>query len=227
MHSLGIPRRTFGHLVSSSLARLINPLSNTWWHDSVSDEFIAGRICDPVEMDPVVITMTLTQPASASSPASPPELAAASQSEKPKSESENDANNDPDMPELVPADDSSPQAESKSTSSSASEPNDSTPAESKEKKQNEPIKVNVTLCNFVLPEWSNPHAREGTRVDFMGTLKRPFQVGIGGCCLKYESVSSITPRLTFDRQYPAWRRDLKRAQIAAQDAVSVAASKAP
>lgn len=151
---------------------LINPIGNLWWQDPACGEFVAAKICDPVEGIPVVVTVTIT----------PPPTATAHEKES-KSEDE--------MPALESA--------------------SSAPAE--------PQKINVALCDFVLPAWSDA-ASTSARFDFLGVLKSPFDVAAGGCTHKYEPQSGSAPRLNFDRRVPAWRRESRKIQ-AVLDAVNL------
>jgi hypothetical protein len=192
---------------------IVNPTRNLWWNDPICGEFIAAKICDPVESTPVTITITITPAVAPAAPvASTPVVEQEEKEEKTfdikdalyaidtgkpeyrHPEARVEVIEDPAMPALV---DASPDA-------SLTRPPVPEPAP-------EPIKFNVALCNFVLPAWSNPSAPDGSRFDFGNTLKHPFQVGIGGCCSKYDSQPGVIPRILFDRQVPGWKRELTKA----------------
>lgn len=188
-------------LFKSIAESIVNPFRNLWWNDPICGEFIAARICDPVEATPVIITLTYTpavapvieqkESVSADTLVSHYNVQAAlEKSDTGKLEDKSasadelvqhfDDGRSKDMPALV----------------------DVAP---------EPIKFKVALCNFILPAWSNPSAPNGSKFDFGGTLEHPFQVGISGCCSKYDSQPGVTPRIVFDRQVPGWRRELAKA----------------
>lgn len=75
----------------------------------------------------------------------------------------------------------------------------------------EPEKINVALCDFVLPAWSDA-ASSSSRFDFMSVLKSPFDVATGGSLCKHEPIVAA-PRLTFDRRAPVWRRKSREVQM--------------
>jgi hypothetical protein len=74
-----------------------------------------------------------------------------------------------------------------------------------------PVTINVALCNFVLPKWADAGAAEGSKFDFMGVLKTPFEVHPGGCTDKYEPISAPS-QLHFGRKVPLWRRENRKVQ---------------
>jgi hypothetical protein len=70
----------------------------------------------------------------------------------------------------------------------------------------------VSVSNFIYPAWLNPYVRTGTRLDHMGVLDKPFHVARGGYAMR---MSGGTIRNIYARDYPAWRKALKR-QIGAR-----------
>jgi hypothetical protein len=65
----------------------------------------------------------------------------------------------------------------------------------------------VSVSDFVYPDWFNPHAPPGTRVDHMGKLRKPFEIAAGGYVI-YHTADGV--RNIWGRSYPRWRKVAKR-----------------
>lgn len=178
----------------------INPKRNIWWNDPMCGEFIAAKICDPVEAIPVIITLTYAPTAPV---VEQKELGESSETRK-------DTHVAPEAHRDIvhPARTEEPTniASEKTQPTNIPEHSNNVPAT-----HQEPTKFDVVLCNFVFPAWSDPGSPDGSRFDFGNILKHSFQVGIGGCCSKYDSQPEVIPRLVFDRRVPAWKRELTKA----------------
>jgi hypothetical protein len=64
----------------------------------------------------------------------------------------------------------------------------------------------VTVSNFVLPSWFDPHAKPGDQFDWMKRTRRPFQLSRGG----YEVYRQAgQERQRFSETYPEWKKNTK------------------
>lgn len=157
---------------------IINPSGNIWWNDYISGEFISGIICGPVEGEPVTVTVTISSPETV-------------RDEPIEDSSTSDDTNLPKLEDI---------AENNQLKSSDQKENLSVV-------QKELTTVNVTLCNFVLPAWFDPTSPANTRLDFLGTIKEPFQVSSSGYCIKFTQTSGSIPQIVFGRKVSVWKRE--------------------
>ncbi len=67
----------------------------------------------------------------------------------------------------------------------------------------------VSVSNFVYPDWFNPFATEGTRLDHMDALDRPFEIAEDGYVIR-KTPSGI--RNVYGKRYPHWRQATKRSR---------------
>ncbi len=87
----------------------------------------------------------------------------------------------------------------------------------------------VSVSNFVLQAFFDPHAEKGSRLDFLGKLARPFSMTAGGYQItrtepgKVAQVfaahsAQVRPGLHvhFGSDVPAWKRDMKVSKAAAK-----------
>ncbi len=65
----------------------------------------------------------------------------------------------------------------------------------------------VSVSNFVYPDWFNPFARPTARFDHQRLLDRPFAIAPGGYAMR---MSGGHIRNLYGRNYPAWRKVIKR-----------------
>jgi hypothetical protein len=65
----------------------------------------------------------------------------------------------------------------------------------------------VSVSDFVHPDWFNPFAAPGARLDHLGVLERPFEVAAGGYVIR-KTPTGI--RNVYAARYPRWRRATKR-----------------
>lgn len=67
--------------------------------------------------------------------------------------------------------------------------------------------VLVSVSNFVFPEWFDPQTPEGSRVDQLSKLHKPFSMTDGG----YMVVRSAPGQETavYGRKHPEWRKDTR------------------
>jgi hypothetical protein len=70
----------------------------------------------------------------------------------------------------------------------------------------------VAVSNFIYPDWLNPYATTDARLDHMGVLDKPFHIAPGGYAMR---MRGGTIRNVYARNYPSWRKKLKR-QIGAR-----------
>ena len=66
----------------------------------------------------------------------------------------------------------------------------------------------VSVSNFVLPAWFDPHAPEGSRYDQLGLLQAPFSILSGGYVIY---VQAGKEQQRFGAAFPEWRRETKKA----------------
>jgi hypothetical protein len=66
---------------------------------------------------------------------------------------------------------------------------------------------NVSVSDFVLPDWFNPFAAKNARLDFLGVLHEPFTSAPDGYTLLHTRTGV---RTVWGRKYPRWRRAAKR-----------------
>jgi hypothetical protein len=64
----------------------------------------------------------------------------------------------------------------------------------------------VSVSNFVYPDWFNPFAPPGTKLDHLGVVDQPFGIAPGGYVI-YRTPSGI--RNLYGMRYPRWRRTTK------------------
>jgi hypothetical protein len=64
----------------------------------------------------------------------------------------------------------------------------------------------VSVSNFVHPDWFNPFAAPGARLDHLGVVDEPFAIAPGGYVI-YRTPSGIRNR--YGMRYPRWRRTSK------------------
>jgi hypothetical protein len=65
----------------------------------------------------------------------------------------------------------------------------------------------VSVSNFVSPDWFNPFAAPGSKLDHLGVVDRPFEIADGGYVI-YRTTSGV--RNVYGKRYPRWRRATKR-----------------
>jgi hypothetical protein len=66
----------------------------------------------------------------------------------------------------------------------------------------------VSVSDFVYPDWFNPYVPEGTRVDHMRVLRKPFEIAPDGYVIHHTAAGA---RNIWGRSYPRWRKASKRA----------------
>ncbi len=66
----------------------------------------------------------------------------------------------------------------------------------------------VSVSDFVYPDWFNPYVPEGTQVDFMKVLRKPFEIAPDGYVIHHTATGV---RDIWGRSYPRWRKASKRA----------------
>jgi hypothetical protein len=69
----------------------------------------------------------------------------------------------------------------------------------------------VAVSNFVYPEYWNPWAKKGTRLDHMRRIGKPFEVRAGGYQVRYRGNVEHT---IWGPAFPKWRKDAKKANAA-------------
>jgi hypothetical protein len=65
----------------------------------------------------------------------------------------------------------------------------------------------VSVSDFVFPDWFNPFAAPGARLDHMHVLERPFEIADDGYVIR-KTPSGI--RNAYGKRYPHWRQATKR-----------------
>lgn len=69
----------------------------------------------------------------------------------------------------------------------------------------------ITVSNFVFENWFDAQTRRGTKLDYLGECKSPFQMAPGGyVVVKRDGQVSQE----FSDKYPAWRKEIKKLQLA-------------
>ena len=66
----------------------------------------------------------------------------------------------------------------------------------------------VSVSDFVYPNWFNPFAQPGSRFDHLRVLTKPFEVAAGGYAMH---MTGGRVRNKYGRDYPAWRKATKTA----------------
>jgi hypothetical protein len=66
----------------------------------------------------------------------------------------------------------------------------------------------VSVSDFVYPDWFNPYVPEGTQVDYMKVLRKPFEIAPDGYVIHHTATGV---RDIWGRSYPRWRKASKRA----------------
>lgn len=72
----------------------------------------------------------------------------------------------------------------------------------------------VAVSNFVTQAYFDAQAPKGAKLDFLGTLTKPFQIAKGGYAVRITLGKTTTVNQIFGDDYPAWKRETKKHPLA-------------
>jgi hypothetical protein len=67
--------------------------------------------------------------------------------------------------------------------------------------------TNVSVSNFIFPEWTDPQTPRGTRFDYLSKLRAPFTMTKGGYMIVRRGAGAETA--VYGEEYAAWRKVVK------------------